>query len=258
MLGRLLRQSPPVADEILEGVWTRFPDRLEPLAAASKIAPRLPIARALQWSSRLRGRGLSSACPLVVIANDESLDPRVRLLAAAAAYGSFGDRRVVKSVHEARSLLDASALEASTQEIGRLAPGLLDAAPFVGVEVADDVPPRRRRQPRSSEVGVSRATRPTKTVASITARGGVNIVGPFEAVERVRTGRTTTRHVARPRRRSDLHDVVSRWWARGTGALDALRRRRPPFRDHAAGDGTRRPCGLRHGSRRRRLSRVAT
>jgi GT2 family glycosyltransferase/tetratricopeptide (TPR) repeat protein len=182
VLGRLLRQSPPVADEILEGVWTRFPDRLEPLAAASKIAPRLPIARALQWSSRLRGRGLLSACPLVVIANDESLDPRVRLLAAAAAYGSFSERRVVKSVHEARSLLDAIALEASTQEIGRLAPGLLDAAPSVGVEVADNVPVLAT-PPTPVERGrrLARDT-PTKTVASITARGGVNIVGPFEAV----------------------------------------------------------------------------
>ena len=181
VLGRLLRQTPLVADEILEGVWVRFPDRLEPLAAASKIAPRLPIARALQWSSRLRGRGLSSACPLVVIANDESHDPRLRVLAASAAFGSFGDRRVVKAVHDARSLLDKDAFEASTHEIGCLAPGLLDAPPFSVVEAVTEqfVAPastpveRGRRLSRDST---------TRVVASITARGGVNIVGPFEAV----------------------------------------------------------------------------
>lgn len=186
VLGRLLRQNPMVADEILEGVWSRFPDRLEPLAAASKIAPRLAIARALQWSSRLRGRGLSSACPLVVIANDTSLDPRVRLLAAAAAFGSFSDRRVVKAVHEARSLLDETALEASTQEIGRLAPGLLDVSPVEVVEAPDEVPvpvPVPVQHSPSVQRG-RRLTRDTtaNAVASITARGGVNIVGPFEAV----------------------------------------------------------------------------
>ena len=72
VLGRLLRQPAPVADEILEGLWKRFPDRLEPLAAASKVAPRLAIARALVWSSRLRARGLASACPLPAIANDDA------------------------------------------------------------------------------------------------------------------------------------------------------------------------------------------
>ncbi len=184
VLGRLLRQPPLVADEILEGVWGRFPDRLEPLAAASRIAPGLAIARALQWSSRLRGRGLSSACPLVVIASDESNDPRVRVLAAAAAFGSFGDRRVVQCVHHARSLLDADALEATTQEISRLAPGLLDAAPFVVAETpgespaavaASSAPRADRDRPRTRDATA-------KAVASLAARGGVNIVGPFEAV----------------------------------------------------------------------------
>jgi GT2 family glycosyltransferase/tetratricopeptide (TPR) repeat protein len=183
VLGRLLRQPAPVADEILEGVWTRFPDRLEPLAAASKIAPRLPIARALQWSSRLRGRGLSNACPLVVIANNESYDPRVRLLAAAAAFGSFRDRRVVASVHAARSLLDESALEASTQEIGRLAPGLLEASPYSVVEGTDDILPEATTPTTPVERGRQRTRDTTKkAIASITARGGVNIVGPFEAI----------------------------------------------------------------------------
>jgi hypothetical protein len=109
----------------------------------------------------------------------------VRLLAAAAAYGSFGDRRVVKAVHEARLLLDERALEASTQEIGRVAPGLLDATPIDVLE-ADEVP--ASPQPSSPSPSPSpergRVTRDTTTsaVALITARGGVNIIGPFEAV----------------------------------------------------------------------------
>ena len=127
VLGRVLRQSPPVADAVLDGIWERFPDRLEPLAAAGRLGPRLPVARALVWSSRLRRRGLAGACPLVAMATDATLDPRVRILAGAAAFGSFGERAVVNAVHDARGLLGPSALEESTGEIARIAPGLLEA-----------------------------------------------------------------------------------------------------------------------------------
>ena len=65
MLGRVLRQPPPLADVLLDGAWARFPDRLEPLAAAAIVAPRLPLARALVWSARLRQRGLAASCPLL-------------------------------------------------------------------------------------------------------------------------------------------------------------------------------------------------
>lgn len=198
VLGRTLRQPPLVADEILEGAWQRFPDRLEPLAAAGKVAPRLPIARALVWSSRLRARGLASACPLVVIATDERENPRVRVLAAAAAYGSFGDQRVVTAVHQARSLLDAAALGDTTVEIGRLAPGLLEATPSsVSNSLQPDsresmpaITPQREgvREPRLSPAPLLERRRTisrhaaSHAVASVTSRGGVNIVGPFEGV----------------------------------------------------------------------------
>ena len=127
VLGRVLRQPPTVADAVLDGIWERFPDRLEPLAAAGRLGPRLLVARALVWSSRLRRRGLAGACPLVAMANDATLDPRVRILAGAAAFGTFGERAVVNAVHEARGLLGPSALEESTGEIARIAPGLLEA-----------------------------------------------------------------------------------------------------------------------------------
>lgn len=206
ILGRLLRQRPEVADEILEGVWSRFSDRLEPLAAASKVAPRLPVARALVWSSRLRGRGLQSACPLVEIATNGRAHPRVRVLAAAAAFGSFGDRRVVAAVHDARALLDERELEETNGEISRLAPGLLEASPhdhgdvghaLVATLEPTPTPPREVSVTPALAVAPSpdlpsvprleQATRLSHSttrgaVASITARGGLNLVGPFEAV----------------------------------------------------------------------------
>ena len=127
VLGRVLRQPPRWPMPYSTGSGQRFPDRLEPLAAAGRLGPRLPVARALVWSSRLRRRGLAGACPLVAMATDATLDPRVRILAGAAAFGTFGERAVVNAVHDARGLLDPSALEESTGEIARIAPGLLEA-----------------------------------------------------------------------------------------------------------------------------------
>ena len=179
VLGRVLRQSPPVADAVLEGIWSRFGDRLEPLAAAGRLGPRLPVARALVWSSRLRQRGLGAACPLVEMANDEDRDPRERLLAAAAAFGSFVDRAVVNGVHDARRRLDAAALAESTAEIARLAPGLLEATHVDVVPVAAGSPPA---PPAPVERGRPlRGATKLAAVATVVRRGGLNIVAPFES-----------------------------------------------------------------------------
>ena len=89
--------SPPLwPTSCSTAAWTRFPERLEPLAAAARVAPRLPLARALVWSARLRQRGLAASCPLVAIGHDSSVDPVVRVRAAAALHGSFHDARAVE------------------------------------------------------------------------------------------------------------------------------------------------------------------
>ena len=178
VLGRVLRQPPAVADAVLDGIWERFPDRLEPLAAAGRLGPRLPVARALVWSSRLRRRGLAGACPLVAMATDATLDPRVRILAGAAAFGTFGERAVVNAVHEARGLLGPSALEESTGEIARIAPGLLEAG---HVDVVPMAPAITIVSGTSERGRPARLTTTLQAVAPVARRGGINIVGPFEA-----------------------------------------------------------------------------
>ena len=202
MLGRVLRQAPPLADVLLDGAWARFPDRLEPLAAAASVAPRLPLARALVWSARLRQRGLAASCPLVVIGHDAGVDPVVRVRAAAALYGSFHDARAVEAARAALGALDPAARRASEEEIGRLAPTLLATlagapAPASGAGTATR---RTATEPRPSGTAPPdapsppppparghRAATPTRgdhvrvlDVASTTRRGGLNIVGPFE------------------------------------------------------------------------------
>ncbi len=125
MLGRILRLTPPLADVLLDGAWARFPDHLEPLAAAASVAPRLPLARALVWSSRLRQAGLAESCPLLAIGHDAGIDPVIRVRAAAALYGSFHDVGAIDIARTALDELDQPARLASEGEIGRLAPALL-------------------------------------------------------------------------------------------------------------------------------------
>lgn len=185
VLGRMLRQPADLADALLEGIWTRFPDRLEPLAAAGRLGPRLPVARALVWSARLRARGLERACPLVAMARNEDLDPRVRILAGAAAFGSFGEHGVINAVHEARGRLDPPTRVEADEQIGRLAPGLLEAR---HVDAVDEAAPAIMTS--FIEGGRSMSVAAAPRVAALACRGGVNIVGSFE-------GTSAEAHVAR-------------------------------------------------------------
>ena len=195
MLGRVLRQPPPVADVLLDGAWAHFPDRLEPLAAAARVAPELPLARALVWSARLRQRGLATSCPLVVICQNQAIDPVVRVRAAAALHGSFGDARALDMAHTALGELNPGARRASEEEVDRLAPGLLSAlvgTPPVAVSAAAAPPPgavgadaAAPTAPVSRNGGSATPTRGrgrirVLDVAPTTRRGGLNIVGPFE------------------------------------------------------------------------------
>ncbi len=199
VLGRVLRQPPALADLLLNGAFERFPDRLEPLAAAAKVAPALPVVRALVWSARLRARGLGEACPLVAIAADGRVDPVLRVRAGAAAQGTFGEVRVVASVRDALDELDVDARTASFDEIGRLAPelpGLLSGAsatdatavetPAAPTPIPGTAAPSAAA--RTAAAPTPSATHPRSALRSITAiaadpsprRGGLNVVAPFE------------------------------------------------------------------------------
>lgn len=193
MLGRVLRQPPPLADVLLDGAWERFPDRLEPLAAAASVAPHLPLARALVWSARLRRRGLAASCPLVTIGTDTRVDPVIRIRAAAALHGSFGDGRAVAMARTALAELDPTARTTSREEIVRLAPslqaalasGLRESAPSTHARVQEGQlasAPVPTPAPRTthSRLPRQRATDRVLRVTATTERGGVNIVGPFE------------------------------------------------------------------------------
>jgi GT2 family glycosyltransferase/tetratricopeptide (TPR) repeat protein len=238
MLGRVLRQPPPLADVLLDGAWARFPDRLEPLAAAASVAPRLPLARALVWSARLRQRGLATSCPLLAIGLDAGIDPVVRVRAAAALYGSFHEKNALDIARAALDELDPAARLASEEEIGRLAPTLLAALvgmsrPTAGADAATGTSKATRspaavssRPPTGSTTSPQPTRKDSATVlraAPTTKRGGLNILGPFEGTSveadvarrlaaALRTGdvpmSTTSYH-------RDGRDLESAWTHRG-------------------------------------------
>lgn len=123
LAAQALHVAPDTADALLDGLAVRFPSALEPLAVAARTAHRLPVARALVWSARMRRAGLAFECPLVRIVEDGELDPRSRLRAAAAAYGSFGEQKVMAA---ARRITAEIGSEAMREEVQRISPLLAD------------------------------------------------------------------------------------------------------------------------------------
>jgi hypothetical protein len=87
-----LRASRDQAAQDLEQQWQSSPG-LAVLFRAAQIARDLPINIQLTWSARLRAAGLWSLCPLVATAQDLSLAPGTRALAAGVCWGANRDRQ---------------------------------------------------------------------------------------------------------------------------------------------------------------------
>ena len=113
------------------------------------------------------------------MAHKMELDPRVRILAGAAAFlrKFCGERGVVNAVHEVCRRLDPLAFAQSQQEIARLAPGF-EARHVDVVAVAGDSPVATGPVERGRG---SLAATSLVTVAPVPRRGGLNIVGSFES-----------------------------------------------------------------------------
>ena len=178
ILGRVLQLPSETADAVLDAIWEKFPDRLEPLAAASTVAVSCTVNRALVWSSRLRNRGLADACPLLSILSDPSADFEKRVLAAAAAFGAFNDSSVVSPVQKLLDELEEDARDLAIRKINAIAPALLTArAPTTNdTDIAQShlSEPFGRPQPKMPSIKMQRYAE--KPIAE-----GINLVGKFES-----------------------------------------------------------------------------
>ena len=92
VLAHSMNLTPEISDALAEQFWARWPQDPRLLAYASRIACRLALPRALEWSARLRSAGLDE-CPVLALAEDVSRDPVDRLRAAAVGVEVFGDDR---------------------------------------------------------------------------------------------------------------------------------------------------------------------
>jgi GT2 family glycosyltransferase len=116
-----------VADELLEALWTRHTGATVLLALAARIAPRLPLPRALEWSWRLRQHGLAARCSLVALAGNPDRTPRERSLAAAAALEMFADEAAMPLLSEALAEVPVEQTDLVLAELAMLAPGVAAA-----------------------------------------------------------------------------------------------------------------------------------
>lgn len=121
VLGQALLLPVDTADELMEAVAAAHPDQLAVLAGASRLAVRLGVQRALVWATRLRARGLGSACPLLAIGADPGRSLADRALALASAHAHFRDAR-------AERLLDQLAAGCPDSERARVSELLAPAS----------------------------------------------------------------------------------------------------------------------------------
>ena len=126
VLAQILQLAPEPADAVLEAWWRRDASDLAPLAAAARVALRLPLVRTLEWSARVRQKGLPAACPLLVVAGDAARPPAERVRAAAVALGTFRDPRARTALAEALVLVPAADRGAVRAEVALLCPFLTD------------------------------------------------------------------------------------------------------------------------------------
>lgn len=124
-LGQLLAVTPEAADSIIDALHKRWGDDAAVLAAASAVAAKLPVTRALEWSAHLRRTGLDGHCPLLAIAHDESRDVADRVQAACVVMGAFADERAKKAIQAVAPIVPEHDLLETLIQIGELAPSLL-------------------------------------------------------------------------------------------------------------------------------------
>ena len=122
-LAQCLQLPAEQGERVLEAMWRSAPST-DVLAAASIVAPHVPVLQALEWSARLRGRGLASECPLVALAGDVERSARDRSVAAAVAYESFADVRAMSLLEQALGDVPDEDTDAVLTELRLLAPGL--------------------------------------------------------------------------------------------------------------------------------------
>lgn len=121
---QLLTIDPEEADPVVEALWVADPSP-EAVGLAVHHGARVPAARALEWSARVRGAGLAASCPLIARAAAPSVAATERVRCAAIAATAFGDERAAGAAVAACGHLGDDDVLPVLVELDELAPGLL-------------------------------------------------------------------------------------------------------------------------------------
>jgi tetratricopeptide (TPR) repeat protein len=124
-LRQLVAAEPEAADGVIDALFHRWQGDATVLAAAGLVAPHLSVARALEWSARLRAAGAGSECPLAAIGDDPARSVADRLQAACLLAGGFGDPRAAVIARRVAGLVPEADLVAALVQMGELAAELL-------------------------------------------------------------------------------------------------------------------------------------
>lgn len=137
IFGQLVTATPEAADVMLDALYDDVERRASVLALAIRIAPKLPAARCLEWSARLRSVGMSEHCPLIARANARATEPIEALKCAALAHSTFGDQRGLQAIELVASMLPMDEFEEAVTMMDELQPALLGALILASANTAE-------------------------------------------------------------------------------------------------------------------------
>jgi len=126
----IVTSVPALAPAFLEALWEGFEGDPRLLGAAALLGPRLSVARALEWSARLRAVGAADRCPLRALVRASAVPAAERLRAAAVLEAAFGEQ-------QAPSVLVRIAGELDPTDVARTGAELVELCPRVGRTVLD-------------------------------------------------------------------------------------------------------------------------
>lgn len=136
VLAALRTADPTGADRIVDHLWQRQAGDVRLLVAAAELAPRLAVARALEWSVRLRSAGMGRSCPLLARAELAGVAATERAETAALVHASFGDSRARAVLEAAIAAVADADLAPTVARVWTLAPALADSAVVAGATTA--------------------------------------------------------------------------------------------------------------------------
>ncbi|MCL4313978.1 MAG: glycosyltransferase [Actinobacteria bacterium] len=120
ILSQVLHMQPERGDRFLEACFNTFPNRLTVLAAAAKLASRLPLQRTFTWSIRLHGEGFYNESPLLAKAGNPSTKTSERTMAALLASTALGDLRSMTALQSLYPSMNREKQKALKKELRTL------------------------------------------------------------------------------------------------------------------------------------------